>query len=140
MLLNPKRPLFTALAVAGILTASNTAQAVNVSADNRGQVLLYPYYTTRADSAGNAYATLLSVINATASAKALRVRFMEGKNSREVLGFNLFLSPFDVWTAAVLPDTSNGDAKVGSLDLSCTLPPFSASPTAPFVSFVNFTY
>src|SRR4051812_8519493 len=95
-----KRPLLIALTAAGFITANGTVQAVNVSADNRGQVLLYPYYTTRADSAGNAYATLLSVINATASAKSVRVRFLEGKNSREVTGFNLFLSPFDVWTAA----------------------------------------
>src|SRR4051794_14196242 len=98
------------------------AQAVNVSADGRGQVLLYPYYTTRADSAGNAYATLLSVVSATASAKAVRVRFMEGKNSREVNGFNLFLSPLDVWTAAALPDATSGGAKIGTVDLSCTLP------------------
>src|SRR3954452_7979917 len=98
-----KHPLYLALATAGLVAAGN-ADAVNVSADNRGQVLLYPYYTTRADAAGNAYATLLSVINATASTKAVRVRFMEGKNSREVTGFNLFLSPFDVWTAAALPD------------------------------------
>src|SRR5436305_800531 len=135
-----KRAVFAALAAAGLITSTGTVQAVNLSADNRGQVLLYPYYTTRADSAGNAYATLLSVVNATASAKAVRVRFMEGKNSREVTGFNLFLSPFDVWTSAALPDTTSGGAKIGTLDLSCTLPAFSASPTAPFVSFVNFTY
>src|SRR6478735_7395238 len=110
------------LALASIGFATNPAQAVNVSADGRGQVLLYPYYTTRADSSGNAYGTLMSVVNATATAKAVRVRFLEGKNSREVLDFNLFLSPYDVWTAAALPDTSNGGAKLGTLDSSCTLP------------------
>src|SRR3954464_4388156 len=140
-MINPTRnPLFTALLCAGILTTVDAAHAVNVSADNRGQVLLYPYYTTRSDSAGNAYATLLSVVNATASAEAVRVRFLEGKNSREVTGFNLFLSPFDVWTAAALPDTTSGGAKIGTLDLSCTMPSFSASSTAPLVSFVNVSY
>src|SRR5262249_11025388 len=106
----------------------------------RGAFLLYQYYTTRGDSFGNAYATLASVVNSTLSAKAVRVRFLEGKNSREVLDFNLFLSPFDVWTAAILPDATTGGAKVGTVDLSCTLPPFSSSPTAPFVSFVNYAY
>ena len=67
----------------------------------RGQVLLYPYYTTRADSAGNAYATLLSVINDNASTKAVPVRFLEGRNSREVLDFNLYLSLYDAWTANI---------------------------------------
>src|SRR5438046_912519 len=132
-------PLYAAIATIGTLCVS-TAQGVNLSPDGRGQVLLYPYYTTRADTAGNPYGTLVSVINATASAKAVRVRFLEGKNSREVLDFNLFLSPFDVWTGAVLPDTATGGAKVGTFDRSCTLPAFSDSPTAPYVSFVNFAY
>src|SRR4029453_1999796 len=135
-----KRPLCTALAGLGTLAAMGPTQAVNVSADGRGEVLLYPFYTVRADGAGNAYNTLLSVVNANASAKAVRVRFLEGRNSREVLDFNLFLSPFDVWTAAVLPDPDTGGARVGTVDRSCTLPAFSASPTAPFVPFGNFTY
>lgn len=135
-----KKSLYAALAGVSALGVTGAAQAVNVNPDGLGQVLIYPYYTTRADATGNAYATLMSVINSTQSAKAVKVRFLEGKNSREVLDFNLFLSPFDVWTAAILPDTATGGAKVGTLDLSCTLPPFSTSPTAPFVSFVNFAY
>jgi len=102
---------------------------------------LYPYYTTRADSAGNPYGALVSVINATASAKAVRVRFLEGKNGREVLDFNLFLSPFDVWTGAVLPDPATGGARVGTPDVSCTLPSFTVgNPTSPFVGFSNASY
>src|SRR4030095_7934079 len=53
---------------------------------------------------------------------------------------NLFLSPFDVWTAAVVPDASTGGAKVGTVDRSCTLPAFSASPTTPYIPFANFSY
>jgi hypothetical protein len=135
-----KKSLYAALAGVSALGVTGAAQAVNVNPDGLGQVLIYPYYTTRADSAGNAYATLMSVVNSTASAKAVKVRFLEGKNSREVLDFNLFLSPFDVWTSAILPDTTTGGAKVGTFDLSCTLPPFSQSSTAPFVSFVNYAY
>src|SRR4051812_17048635 len=124
-----KRALYLAIAGTTAL-ATNVADAVNLSPDGRGQVLLYPYYTTRADNAGNPYGTLVSVINATASAKAVRVRFLEGKNSREVLDFNLFLSPFDVWTGAVLPDPATGGAKLGTVDLSCALPSFTVgNPT-----------
>jgi len=136
-----KKSLYAALAGVSALGVTGAAQAVNVNPDGLGQVLLYPYYTTRADTAGNAYGTLLSVVNSTASAKAVKVRFLEGKNSVEVLDFNLFLSPFDVWTAAILPDTASGGAKVGTVDLSCTLPSFTAgNPTSPFVSFVNYAY
>src|SRR5689334_13250941 len=103
-----KRALCTALASAGI--AVGAAQAVQLSLDGRGEVLLYPYYTTRTDATGNAFATLVAVVNTTPSAKAVRVRFLEGKNSRYVVDFNLFLSPFDVWTAAVLPDITSGGA------------------------------
>jgi hypothetical protein len=135
-----KKSLYAALAGVSALGVTGAAQAVNVNPDGLGQVLIYPYYTTRADSAGSAYATLLSVVNSTASAKAVKVRFLEGKNSREVLDFNLFLSPFDVWTAAILPDTATGGARVGTVDRSCTLPAFSDSSTAPFISFVNYAY
>src|SRR4030095_6704042 len=135
-----KKSLYAALAGVSALGVTGAAQAVNVNPDGLGQVLIYPYYTTRADSAGSAYATLLSVVNSTASAKAVKVRFLEGKNSGEVLEFNLFLSPFDVWTAAILPDTATGGARVGTVDRSCTLPAFSDSSTAPFISFVNYAY
>src|SRR5215510_14367564 len=120
-----KKSLYAAIAGVSALGVTGAAQAVNVNPDGLGQVLIYPYYTTRVDGAGNAYGTLLSVINSTGSAKAVKVRFLEGKNSREVLDFNLFLSPFDVWTAAILPDAATGGARVGTVDVSCTLPPFS---------------
>ena len=65
-----KKSLYAALAGVSALGVTGAAQAVNVNPDGLGQVLIYPYYTTRADSAGNAYGTLLSVINSTSSAKA----------------------------------------------------------------------
>jgi hypothetical protein len=135
-----KIPLYAAIAAVGSLGITDATLAVNIGFEGHGQVLLYPYYTTRADMAGNAYATLFTVTNSTSLAKALAVRFYEGRNGRLVLGFHVFLSPFDVWTATVLPDLATGSAKVGTLDATCTLPPFSTSLTAPFVSFVNYAY
>ena len=96
-----RKSLYAALAGVSALGVTGAAQAVNLNPDGLGQVLIYPYYTTRADAGGNAYTSLLSVVNTTSSAKAVKVRFLEGKNSREVLDFNLFLSKHDVWTAAI---------------------------------------
>ncbi|MDQ6621143.1 MAG: hypothetical protein M3Z31_15850 [Pseudomonadota bacterium] len=131
-----QKSLYAALAGLGALGATGAAQAVNVNPDGLGQVLIYPYYTTRSDAAGNTYNSLLSVVNSTASAKAVKVRFLEGKNSREVLDFNLFLSAYDVWTAAILPSTGGGGARVGTTDRSCTLPAIPAGGQ----DFVNFAY
>src|ERR1043165_910957 len=100
-----KKSLCAALAGIGALGATGAAQAVNLNPDGLGQVLIYPYYTTRADGAGNAFNSYLSVVNSTSSAKAVKVRFLEGKNSREVLDFNLFLSAKDVWTTETITTT-----------------------------------
>lgn len=103
------------LALAGSAGVLNTAQAVNVNPDNLGEVLLYPYYTVR-----NGTDTLIAVVNTQNEVKAVKVRFLEGKNSKEVLDFNLYLSPFDVWTGAIV-QTAEG-AKITTSDKSCTVP------------------
>jgi hypothetical protein len=126
------------LAVAGVSAlGAGSASAVTLNADGLGNVLLYPYYTVRETSAGNAYNSLLSVVNTTASAKAVKVRFLEGKNSREVLDFNLYLSHNDVWVAAVIP-TADG-AGIVTPDNSCTDPAVSQDENNPN-AFVNFAY
>ena len=126
------------LAVAGVSAlGAGSASAVTLNADGLGNVLLYPYYTVRETSAGNAYNSLLSVVNTTASAKAVKVRFLEGKNSREVLDFNLYLSHNDVWVAAVIP-TADG-AGIVTPDNSCTDPVVSHDENNPN-QFVNFAY
>jgi len=149
-----QKALFSALAGAGALAMTGAANAVYVNHDGLGQVLVYPYYTAR-----DGIATLLSVVNTTNNAKAVKVRFLEGKNSQEVLDFNLFLSPFDVWTGAVLPArqevadllpgyTAPGPLGGGMLvtaDNSCTNPkiPLVTAPggsTYRGVAFRNFAY
>ncbi|MEZ5465507.1 MAG: hypothetical protein R3F22_09860 [Lysobacteraceae bacterium] len=118
-----KKSSLTTAVVAGLAGAAglvNVSNAVNVNPDGLGQVLIYPYYTVNADNA-----TLISVVNTTNDVKAVKVRFLEGRNSQEVLDFNLYLSPFDVWTGAVhdLGD-SNGPAVMTTDDRSCTVPYF----------------
>jgi hypothetical protein len=131
-----KKSLCVALAGAGVLGLAGAAQEVNLNPDGLGQVLIYPYYTTRADGAGNNYNSLLSVVNTTASVKAVKVRFLEGKNSAEVLDFNLYLSPKDVWTTAIVP--MGGGAGIVTDDKSCTIPAIPAAPAG--TAFVNFAY
>ncbi len=136
------KSLYAAVAGLGALAATGVAQAVSVNHDGLGQALIYPYYTVRAIPSGvagidAAYNSLLSVVNSTASAKVVKVRFLEGKNSREVLDFNLYLSPKDVWTTAIIP-TSDG-AGIFTADKSCTTPTVSNSSSSP-TAFVNFAY
>jgi len=139
-----KKSLYAALAGASALGVTGAAQAVNVNPDGLGQVLIYSYYTTQDKVPGAPFSSLLSVVNSTASVKAVKVRFLEGKNSQEVLDFNLFLSPKDVWTAAVLAmphvtgDTTYG-AGVATYDKSCTVPVVSNNALAP-TGFVNYLF
>jgi len=119
-----KRTSMTAAIIAGIAGVagiSNMASAVYLNPDGLGQVLVYPYYTV---NGGNA--TLISVVNTTSEGKAIKVRFLEAYNSREVLDFNLYMSPFDVWVAAVAPTTAGG-AAILTNDNSCTVPPIPAA-------------
>jgi hypothetical protein len=112
------RKNLTAAVLAGLAGAAGiagTAQAVNLNPDLLGQVLIYPYYTV---NGGNL--TTLSVVNTTENAKAVKVRFLEGQNSREVLDFNLYLSAFDVWVAAIIDDAGTPTLVIN--DRSCTVP------------------
>jgi hypothetical protein len=136
------KSLYAALAGLSALGAAGVAQAVSVNQNGLGQVLIYPYYTVRAVPTGiagtdAAYNSLLSVVNSTASAKAVKVRFLEGKNSREVLDFNLYLSAKDVWTTAIIPTTDG--AGIFTADKSCTIPKVSSSSASP-TTFVNFAF
>jgi hypothetical protein len=101
--------------IAGVAGISNMANAVYLNPDGLGSVLVYPYYTV---NGGNA--TLITVVNTTDQGKAVKVRFLEAYNSREVLDFNLYMSPFDVWVAAVAP--SGTGAQLLTNDNSCTVP------------------
>jgi hypothetical protein len=126
--------------IAGVAGFAGLANAVDLNPDGLGQVLLYPYYTVN-----KGQDTLFSVVNTDAvNGKAVKVRFLEGYNSREVLDFNLFLSPNDVWTARVSQISDDGGAAIFTGDKSCTTPiipaagqPFSSATyigisTAPF--------
>ena len=119
-----KKNLLTAAVVAGFAGVAGLANAVELNPDGLGQVLIYPYYTVNAGQT-----TVLSVVNTTNLAKAVKVRFLEGYNSQEVLDFNLFLSAYDVWTANVFALSATGGGNVLTDDKSCTNPDLRSRPT-----------
>lgn len=110
--------------ISGLATAP--AHAVFLNPAGLGQALIFPYYV-----ANGATGTLVSVSNTTGDGKALKIRFLEGYNGRDVLTFNLYLSPYDVWVAEVF-QSGSGAALVTS-DNSCSVPRLSASAAAPSV-------
>ena len=118
--------------IAGVAGFAGLASAVDLNPDGLGQVLIYPYYTVNQNQD-----TMISVVNTADVGKAVKVRFLEGYNSREVLDFNLFLSPYDVWTGVV----TNGGSETGpgvlkTFDSSCTTPKISSDG----VAFRSYAY
>ena len=95
---------------------SFSAQAVNVSQDAAGQVLLYPYYNV---NQGNV--TFVSVTNATNVSKAVKVRFREGVGGERVFDFMVYLPPRDVWVGAVARRSGAVRLSV-PVDTTCTVP------------------
>lgn len=120
--------------------APTAPAGIKVNPDGIGQVLLYPYYTTRG---GND--TLVSLVNTSDQTVVAKVRFLEALNSREVLDFNIYMSPFDVWTAAVTEQ--DGVPGILTNDTTCTAPYIQGGqldddgePVAVFQEFLNFEY
>jgi len=102
-----KKLLMTAMVAA--LGGVGTAQAVHVNSDGHGQVLIYPYYTVQ-----NGFDSYINLVNTTNKVKAVKVRFLEGKNSQEVLDFNLYLSPHDEWAGVIVKDKVTGGARAAA--------------------------
>ena len=98
---------------------SLSVQAVHLSTNGLGQVLIFPYYNTRGLND-----TLISVVNHSDDIKALKVRILEGENGRSVAHFNLYMPPDDVWTASVTESLSGPVLRTA--DPSCTAPYFYA--------------
>lgn len=125
------------LAIAGALVlGADVAHAVSVNPRGNGQVLLFPYYTV---NGGND--TLLSIANMTAHAKAVRVRIAEGENGRDVASINVYLAPYDTWTAAIT-HLADGNPGLVTTDDTCTVPAISTyagDPTALGTGSLDFS-
>jgi len=112
---------FAGAASAGVLGTVKTAADANnlvLSEGGVGHMLLVPYYNVQ-----NGNMTVLHVVNTdTVNGKAVKVRFRGAANSDDVMDFQVYMSPGDVWTAAVTADPATGVAQVQSADATCTIP------------------
>ena len=103
------------LAIAAQLSTAAAFAQQHVNSENTGSVLLYPFYN--AENGNNTY---FHVSNTTAENKAVKLRFMEHRNSSVVLEFNVYMGPYDIFPVAI---TKVGDgAAVLTNDATCTVP------------------
>ncbi|KAB2963286.1 hypothetical protein [Zoogloea sp.] len=102
-------------ATLGALSGVSNA-ALTVAQNGVGHINVLPYYTVQ-----NGNMTLISIANTDeVNGKAVKVRFRGAQFSDDVFDFQVFLSPADVWTAAVTLD--GNVARLATSDKSCTLP------------------
>lgn len=100
----------------GVITGITNGAATNVyvNPDGLGQALIYGYYNVKSD-----FANLFTITNTADYGVRARVRFIEAKNSNELLDFDVCLSKHDVWTSYLLnvPNAAgDGAAYLFSLD------------------------
>lgn len=95
---------------------SQNITAVEIGEHGIGQVLIFPYYTARSDND-----TLLSINNITEDVKAIKVQVLEGDNGQVLYSLNLYLGPFDVWTARISLSFRGITLAVNTTDTSCTV-------------------
>jgi len=106
------------LAVAATVATSAAVHAGQyVNPGKTGQALLFPFY-----NADNGNSTGIHIANTTDAVKAVKVRFLEYKNSDAVLDFNLYMAPKDIFAFAVIPDANGDGAAIITGDASCTIP------------------
>lgn len=120
---------FASVASAGVFVgtaaADNTlktigksnAESFRLAEGGTGHNLVVPYF-----NAQNGNMTVLHLVNTdTVKGKAVKVRFRGAANSDDLLDFQVFLSPQDVWTAAVTQG-ADGRLQLQSSDNTCTVP------------------
>lgn len=99
------------------MAISPTAHAVSVAeGGSTGQVLIFPYYNVN-----NGFVTGFNITNTTDKYKAVKMRFRESGTSNDVLDFNVYMSPFDVFAVA-LGQTGDGGVLLTTKDKTCTFP------------------
>lgn len=99
-----------------LAAAGTPASALNPTVSGVGHILTIPYFSTQG---GNA--TLLNITNTdVVNGKAVKLRFRGAANSDDIFDITIFLSPGDVWSAAV---SASGElSALNTNDTSCTLP------------------
>ncbi len=104
-----------ALITTFICIGSASATTMQLALGGIGQVLIFPYYTAR-----NGTVSIVSIVNTTVSAKAVRINVREARGGFVVAQLNVYMSAKDVWTGAIFNDADG--ATLVSNDKSCTAP------------------
>ena len=121
-------PAAATAGAAWLQTATNTRD-LRVAEGGTGHSLVVPYF-----NAQNGNMTVLHVVNTdTVHGKLAKVRFRSGANSDDLLDFQVFMSPGDVWTAAVTAG-ADGVAQLTTADGTCTLPALAKGVPQSFVT------
>lgn len=102
-------------AVAALTLSGSLSAQQHVNGEGTGQVLLFPFYSVVSEA--NTY---IHITNNTSESKAIKVRFLESRNSEVVLEFNAYLGPNDVFPVGI--DEYEGGASVITADSTCTVP------------------
>lgn len=72
------------------------SDAVMLSADGSGQVLIFPYYTVR-----GGHDSIFSITNSSSYIEAVRLRFRSADDGAEVLSFNAYIPPHGAFAFAL---------------------------------------
>lgn len=113
------RALKLTAAVAAGLALQPAAAQTSISNTGSGSAVVVPYYTVN-----DGWRSLLTITNTTGDSLIVKVRYHESRNSRDVLDFNIGLSPRDVWTGFLAEESVNGGrtAVLRTTDNSCVSP------------------
>ena len=103
-----------------------TADSLMVNNAGVGHMLIVPYFTTQGKNT-----TMINIVNTDTIGKVVKVRFRGAANSDDLLDFQVFLSPKDVWTVS-LAQNASGITQLTTSDNSCTKPNRAALNAAPF--------
>lgn len=103
--------------------AAAAAPNLEVAESGAGNILLVPYYSAQEGNISVFHVTNTDTVNG----KAVKVRFRGAANSDDVLDFQVFMSPGDVWTGIVSQNPQNGLASLVTVDNTCTLPALPAA-------------
>jgi len=109
-------------------TTTATATSMVIDGTGIGHQLIVPYFNTQ-----NGNVTNINLVNTdSANGKLVKIRFRGASNSDDLLDFQVFLSPSDVWTASVSKNPTTGVSQLTTNDNSCTLPLAMKGAVIPF--------
>jgi hypothetical protein len=107
----------------------STADSFITNTAGVGHALVVPYFSTQGNNT-----TLINIVNTDSVGKVLKVRFRGAANSDDLFDFQVFLSPYDVWTASLSKGVTDGKTRLTTVDNSCTKPSKTILNGTPFIT------